>query len=109
MTYTSLHPFEHTSGRILQDVEFHVDVAIDLMRTGSIRRPRHAARLFNCPKCDLASYIEPPKPREAEDSRCTTLEQSFTCPACGYEGTKIFIDGMAQIMDVLNNNMNVTT
>tara|TARA_R100001126_G_C4775095_1_gene124348 strand:- start:69 stop:617 length:549 start_codon:yes stop_codon:yes gene_type:complete len=102
MTYTSLHPFEHTSGRILQDAEFHVDVAIDLMR------PRHAARLVACPECNFDSYIEPPKPREAEDSKCTTLEQSFTCPACGHEGTRVWTDGMTQIMDVLNNNMNVT-
>ena len=102
MTYVTLSSFENASGRLLQDVRYDVEVALEMMGPG------WQARSFRCPKCGHKSAIVPPQPREREDSRCTTLVQSFTCPDCGHEGTKFWTDGMTQIMDVLNNNMNVT-
>jgi len=102
MTYVTISGFENASGRLLQDVRYDVEVALEMMGPG------WQARSFRCPKCGHKSAIVPPQPREREDSRCTTLVQSFTCPDCGHEGTKFWTDGMTQIMDVLNNNMNVT-
>ncbi len=93
--------FENASGRLVPDVSFRIPVANDLMDSW------HNARTIKCPDCGRESYVEAPRP---EDANWTTMRQSFTCPddECGHEGVKVWTDGMTQIMEYLKNRIDVT-